>query len=73
MSAATDTRRGFAVLVVWSDGGEEYLSEGLSERPARFPNRRDAEHQRDFMRIGMADECESISVVEYPGQERGTR
>jgi hypothetical protein len=56
----------FAILVVWADGTEEYLKEGVET--ARFTSRERAEKQRDFMKIGMDgdEDVESISVVKYP-------
>jgi len=57
---------GFAVLVVWNDGDEEYLKDGMSTKPARFTSRQQAKEQADFMKMGMDDECQSINVVPYP-------
>jgi hypothetical protein len=51
----------FKVLVVWNDGDEEYLAQGA--RDAIFTSRHKAEEQAKFMRMGMSDECQSISVV----------
>lgn len=54
----------FAVLVVWKDGEEEYVKQGLSNRVAVFPSRRRAQEMRDFMLEGMSDEVQSINIVE---------
>jgi hypothetical protein len=59
---------GFAVLVIWEDGEEEYLKEGTSTRPARFSSRKHAKEQAEFMKMGMDGEYQSINVVPYPPQ-----
>jgi hypothetical protein len=56
----------WAILVVWNDGEEEYLHEGLGTQAARFSSRIEAQRQADFMKIGMSDETQSISVVRFP-------
>ena len=58
---------GWAILVVWNDGTEEYLHEGMGVKTARFHSREAAQQQRDFMWIGMEGECQSISVIRHPG------
>lgn len=55
----------YAILVVWNDGEEEYLHEGIGKRTAVFPTRESARGQVEFMKMGMSDECQSISVVVY--------
>ena len=59
-------RKGWAVLVVWLDGEEEYLHPGMSDDVAVFRTQEEAQHQRDFMWIGMEGECQSINVMRYP-------
>ena len=53
----------WAIKVVWSDGEEEYLKEGI--RVAIFSSRSRAHEQADFMKIGM-DDVQSIAVVKAP-------
>ena len=60
----------WAILVIWKNGDEEYLHEGLSSRTARFASRSDAIEQTKFMKMGMEDEVQSINVVPYPGSGR---
>jgi gluconate kinase len=67
LSTMKANSRGFAVKVIWLDGDEEYLHEGMSERTARFFTEREAKEQAEFMKMGMSDECQSINVVPYPG------
>lgn len=64
---------GFAVKVIWKDGEEELLCEGMTDKPARFLRRTDAQHHRDFMLIGMEDEVQSINVVAYPAGQKGEK
>ncbi len=59
-------RKGWAVLVVWEDGEEEYLHPGIGDDVAIFRTREEAQEKRDFMWIGMEGECQSINVVRYP-------
>lgn len=57
----------YAVLVVWTNGDEEYVCKGVnSEKVASFTSKRDAQEMADFMHVGM-DKVQSISVVKYPG------
>lgn len=59
----------WAILVIWDDGSEEYLKQGVSASAqiARFNNRANAIEQAKFMKMGMDDcECQSINVVPYP-------
>lgn len=59
----------WAILVIWKDGEEEYLHEGLGTTTARFRSRNDAIEQTKFMKMGMDDEVQSINVVPYPRGE----
>ena len=52
----------YRILVVWHDGSEEFLKEGLSDIPARFSSRRAAEAQQEFLAIGL-ESAQSINVV----------
>lgn len=56
----------YAIKVIYDSGDEEFLCEGFSDRPARFHSLNAAKKQRDFMKMGMDDECQSINVVPYP-------
>lgn len=60
----------FAILVVQDDGEEDYLCEGMGDTPTRFFSRKSAEEFRDFMKIGMEGDVQSINVVPYPKRER---
>lgn len=59
-------KKWWAVLVIWEDGTEEYLKAGVSGSVARFHSREAANDQADFVRMGIEDECQSVSVVNYP-------
>ena len=55
----------YAILVVWLDGDQEYVKDGLSQDVATFTTKAKAQKKADFMaRIG-EDEARSISVVKY--------
>lgn len=57
---------GFALLVIGLDGEEEYLCDGMSDRPSCFFNRREAQSEKDFLWIGMEGDVQSINIVPYP-------
>lgn len=59
----------YAVLVIWKDGSEEYLKEGLGAIPAKFSSKTAANGQVKFMKMGM-DDFQSINVVRYPSLKR---
>jgi hypothetical protein len=60
----------FAIKVIWADGNEEYLKQGMGSSVAQFNSQRDAKEQADFMKMGMdADEIQSINIVPYPTGE----
>ena len=54
----------WAILVVWKYGGCEYVKSG--SRTAVFSSRRKAREMSDFMLGGMADEVQSMNVVQAP-------
>jgi len=56
----------YAIKVVQNNGDEDFLCDGLGSRPTRFPSYAAAYRQVDFMKIGMADEVQSINIVKYP-------
>lgn len=64
----------YAIKLISKRGTEAYLREGTGPngRIAGFPTKRAADKQVEFMKIGMAGECQSINVVKYPrgGQQR---
>jgi hypothetical protein len=60
---------GYALLVIGLDGEEEYLCDGMGDRPTRFFSRREAQSQKDFMWMGMEGEVQSINVVSYPRRQ----
>lgn len=60
----------WALLVVWRDGTEEYVKEGLGTSVAQF-TRAEAVAQKDFLMMGMdQNECQSINVVRAPGKRK---
>ena len=58
----------YAILVIWENGEEEYLKEGLVNI-AKFSSRQRAQEQKDFMLMGMEDEVQSINVVPFPRKQ----
>jgi len=56
----------YAIKVVQKNGEEDFLCDGLSDRPTRFPSYAAAYHQRDFLKIGMQGDVQSINIVKYP-------
>lgn len=69
MNPGSRTPTPWAILVIWQDGDEEYLKQGMSAIPAKFSNRNDAIEQTKFMKIGMEGEVQSINIVPYPKKE----
>jgi hypothetical protein len=60
---------GWAIVVIWSDGKEEYLKQGVSSAAqiARFASRAAACYEAEFMKIGMDEgEYQSVNIVPYP-------
>lgn len=58
----------WAIKVIWQDGEEEFLREGMSPngKIALFSSRKRAEQQRDFMLEGIDREMlQSINIVSY--------
>jgi len=63
---------GFALKVIWPDGKEGYLCDGVDgKRPSRFFSRKEAQSQKDFMLMGMEGDVQSINVVPYPRARAG--
>jgi hypothetical protein len=60
----------YAILVIYEDGDESYLRDGLGDTPSRFPSRAAALKQVDFLKIGMEGEVQSINVVKYPAKKK---
>ena len=56
----------YAILVIQQEGDEDYLCDGLGNRPTKFPSRAAAQRQVDFMKIGMDGDVQSINIVRYP-------
>ena len=56
----------YAILVIDKEGNEEYVCDGLGDRPSCFLTKRLAEEQAEFLGMGIADEVQSINVVQYP-------
>jgi|HubBroStandDraft_2_1064218.scaffolds.fasta_scaffold27878_7 hypothetical protein len=64
----------YAILVVWMNGEMEYVCEGAtSDETARFRDKWAAKRQADFMKMGMEDETQSISVVRFPEPKKPRR
>lgn len=59
----------WAILVIWKNGQEDYVKQGLSDVIATF-SRADAIEQTKFMKIGMDGDCQSINIVPAPKRER---
>ena len=59
-------RHGWAVLCITLTGEDEYVCDGMGDKPSRFLSRRDAQAQADFLKMGVSDEFQSINVVPYP-------
>ena len=53
----------YAILVIDQDGEEDYLCDGLGNRPTKFLSRAAAQRQVDFMKIGMDGDVQSINIV----------
>lgn len=56
----------FAIKVVQKNGEEDFLCDGLTQTPSRFPSRSAAWRQVDFLKIGMEGDVQAIVVVKYP-------
>ena len=61
---------GFAILVIWADGEQEYLKQGVAH-VVRFSSRKRAQEQREFMLMGMDEDVQSVNVVPFPRGCRG--
>lgn len=61
---------GFAILVIWKNGEEEYVKQGLSYTPARFSSRARANERKRFLEMGADDDIQSINLVPYPRGHR---
>ncbi len=61
----------YAIRVIQQNGDEDYMCEGLTNVPSRFPSRAAAQRAVDFMQIGMDGDVQSISIVKYPGVRKG--
>lgn len=54
----------WAIKVIWSDGREDMVMEGASNRLKVFTSRRRAQEVADFLGEGLlGDEAQSVSVV----------
>ena len=53
----------YAIKVVQKNGEEDFLCDGLSDRPTRLPSYAAAYHQRDFLKIGMEGDAERESMI----------
>jgi hypothetical protein len=60
----------YAIKVVQKNGAEDFLCDGLGDRPTRFPSYAAAYRQVDFMKIGMEGDVQSINIVKYPKKFR---
>jgi hypothetical protein len=60
----------YAIKIIQKNGAEDFLCDGLTTRPTKFPSRAAAERQRDFMNTGMEGDVQSINVVPYPKEAK---
>lgn len=61
----------YAVKVVWADGREEYVCEGISDQPGVFPNKVRAKELADGFEMAFDEgEIQSINVVRAPARRR---
>jgi hypothetical protein len=58
----------YAIKVVQKNGKEEFLWEGHSVRPAKFPSRAAAERQAAYMRMENSRRSQTIVIVKYPAK-----
>lgn len=66
MSADPNARgRGWALLVTFDNGEQDYVCDGNGDRISRFRTKDDAEQQASFLRDGL-DEGDRIHVIRYP-------
>jgi len=56
----------YAIKVIDKEGNEDFLCDGLGNRPSKFPSHAAAQRQKDFMLMGMEDEVQSVNIVPYP-------
>jgi hypothetical protein len=56
----------YAILVIGQDGEEDYVCDGLGDRPVKFPSRAAAQRQVEFLELGMNGDVQSINIVRYP-------
>ena len=61
----------WAILVVWMNGEEEYVKQGIGTEIARF-TKRQAQEQREFLWMGMEGDpdVQSVNVVRYPSRRK---
>jgi len=59
--------QGFNILVIWDDGQEEFIAEGIEGKPVVFHSKSAAIEHAEFMRMGM-EGFQSISVVKAESQ-----
>ncbi len=61
----------WAILVVWSNGEEEYVKQGIGTEVARF-TKAEAVEQREFLWMGMEGDpdVQSVNVVRYPKRRK---
>ena len=55
----------YAILVVWPDGATEFVKRGLDAGVALFSTKKRAEEKMEFLKVGLQDDVQSISVVKY--------
>ena len=58
-------KRQYAIKVTMSDGEENYVCDGIGCRVSRFHSKQAAQHQADFLKMGL-DAGDQVAVVHYP-------
>jgi hypothetical protein len=56
----------YAIKCIDHDGEEEYVMANRGTRIAAFTSKLAAQEQANFLKMGVADQYQSINVVAYP-------
>lgn len=63
--------RGWALLVTFDNGEQDYVCDGTGDRVSRFLRKYDAEQQARFLREGL-DAGDRIHIIRYPSSTAGS-